>query len=318
MRAIAIDAFGGPERLHEVELPDPEPGPGEVRIRIACASVNPVDWKIREGWLKDLFPHRFPLVPGWDAAGTVDRVGEGVERPAPGARVFAYCRKPEVQWGTYAEHVVVPAGYVAEIPQGLGFPEAAAIPLTALTAWQALFDFADLGPGQRVLVHAGAGGVGGMAIQLARHAGATVYTTARRENHDYVLGLGAERAIDYTETDFREAVRELAPEGVDVVLDAVGGETLARSYELVRRGGTLVSIVEEPDAGRTDALGIRAGFVFVRPDGAQLARIARLLEEGALRPPQIEVLPFARAAEAQERNRARHVRGKLVLCWEAG
>ncbi|HYN39160.1 MAG TPA: NADP-dependent oxidoreductase, partial [Rhodospirillales bacterium] len=160
MRVMVIDGFGGAERLHPAELPAPVPAAGEVLIRIVCAGVNPVDWKIREGWLQSLFPHQFPLIPGWDAAGTIAAVGDGVEGFAIGDRVWAYCRKPEVQWGTYAEYVTMPADAVAPMPGSLDFEEAAAIPLVGLTSWQALFDAAGLAAGQSVLIHAGAGGIG--------------------------------------------------------------------------------------------------------------------------------------------------------------
>lgn len=310
---MAIEAYGGPERLRLMELPVPVPGDEEVLIEIACTSVNPVDWKIREGQLKDRLPNVFPIIPGWDAAGTVKAVGANVTRFKGGERVFAYCRKPTIQWGTYAEYVAMEARHVALMPKNLSFAQAAAIPLTTLTAWQSLFDRACLGDGQTVLIHAGAGGVGGMAIQLARHVGAKVYATASRVNHDYVRGLGAAHVIDYRSENFLDVIRRLEPQGVDVVLDTIGAQVYRASFAALKRGGFMVSIREQPDEQLAAQYGVRAGYVFVQPDGEQLGAIAYLLEEGALRPPHIEEMRLEDAAAAQERSRAGHVRGKIVL-----
>ena len=313
MRAVVIDAFGGPEVLREAELPTPVPGPDEVLIKLAATSVNPVDWKIREGMLAALFPHHFPLILGWDAAGTIAAVGERALGFAPGDKVFAYCRKPEVRWGTYAEYVTMAATAVAPMPAKLSFTEAACLPLVGLTAWQALFDAATLRRGQSVLIHAGAGGVGGLAIQFAKHAGATVLATASAANRDYVLGLGADHVIDYAREDFVKATRAVVPGGVDVVFATVGGETLRHSYAALRPGGFLVSIVDAPvEAAGTERKVLQA-FVFVSPNGRQLREIAALVEAGRVRPPAIEELTLADAAEAQIRSKAGHVRGKLAL-----
>lgn len=312
MRAIAIDAFGGIDKLKLVDLPRPDPAPGEVLIRITAAGVNPVDWRIREGGLAHLFPYAFPLIPGWDAAGIVAAVGDGVEGPLPGQRVYAFCRKPVIQHGTYAEYVTMPADGVALIPANSSFEEAAAMPLAALTAWQAMFDFAGLSAGQSVLILGGAGGVGSYALQLARDAGCRVAATARAANHAYIGDKGAELAIDYT-GDVASALRAWAPEGADVVLDCAGGTALDQAYQLVRRGGTLVSVVNKTDKERALALDIRASFRFVVPSGAGLRQLAERVETGRLRPPQIEVLALAEAATAQEYSQTGRVRGKLVL-----
>lgn len=313
MKAVVIEAFGGSEQVKIADVPKPEPAANEVLIELAYTSVNPVDWKLREGMLKDLLPHRFPVILGWDAAGIVRAVGSTVSQFVTDDRVFAYCRKPVVQGGTYAEYVAVDEGAVAPVPATLSLAEAASVPLTGLTAWQALFDFAALRSGQTILIHAGAGGVGGMAIQFARQAEATIYTTAGKRNHEYVKGLGADLAIDYTSEDVRAAVSAAAPDGVDVVLDAVGGAALRGSYELVKRGGVLVSIVEPPDETVAAKRGIKTGFVFVEPNGRQLRAIGRLLESGQIRAPDIEEMPLEEAAAALDKNRSGHVRGKLVL-----
>lgn len=313
MKAMAIEAFGGSDQLRLMDLPIPEPEDDEIRIEVAAAGVNPVDWKIREGMLKEAFPHGFPLIPGWDAAGTVHALGKAATRFKVGDQVHAYCRKPVIQWGTYAEYVTVREAVTAPMPRNLSFAQAATIPLAGLTAWQALIDFALLAPGQTVLVHAGAGGVGGLAIQFAKHRGAKVYTTARESNHDYVKGLGADAAIDYTRQNFVDRVRALEPSGVDVVFDTVGGNTLTESYRVVRPDGVLISIVDVPDQRTAELYNLRTGYVFVEPNGDELREIGRLIEAGTVRAPAIEEMPLEAAAAAQDKNEARHVRGKIVL-----
>jgi len=313
MRAVVFDAFGGTERLRVAEVHKPTPAAGEVLIEVHSASVNPVDWKIREGMLAELFPYEFPIVPGWDAAGVVAGLGSGVTGFRVGDKVYAYCRKPKVQHGTYAEYVTMAADGVAPMPSTLDFAAASTIPLTGLTAWQSLFDTGRLSAGQKVLVHAGAGGVGSLAIQFAKSAGATVYTTARTRNHAYVKGLGADAAIDYTREKFVDAVRALVPEGVDLVFDTVGEHVQRESYKTLKRGGMLVSIVNLPEPGEAERYRARTSFVFVSPNGGQLREIAALIEAGHVRPAEYEVGPPDRAAEAQERSRMGHVRGKIVL-----
>ncbi len=317
MRAITIDAFGSVDRLCLNDVPAPQPGPGEILIRVVAAGVNPVDWRIREGGLAHLFPHAFPLIPGWDAAGTVAGLGAGVQGFVPGQRVFSFCRKPVIQHGAYAEFVTMTADGVAPMPAASSFAEAAAMPLAALTAWQAIFEFAGLTAGQSVLVLGGAGGVGGYAIQLARDAGARVAATARPANHPYIADLGAELAVDYA-GDVRSAIETWEPDGVNVVLDCAGGAALEAAYGLVRRGGTLVSVVNRIDKERAAAHGIRAAFRFVVPSGANLRVLAALVDAGRLRAPQMEVLPLEQAAQAQERSRNGGIRGKLVLSVATG
>jgi len=284
MRAIAIEGFGGPERLQAMDLPRPAPARGEVLIRVVSAGVNPVDCKIREGLLADRVPHAFPLIPGWDAAGVVEALGESAGRFRKGDRVWSFARGPVVQHGCYAEFVAVPEDQVARMPAGLLYEEAAAVPAAALTAFQCLFDSPGVGPGSRLLIHAAAGGVGHYAVQLAREAGAEVWGTAGPSNQGFVMELGARRAIDYSAGDFSEAARRDCPGGFDLVLDAVGGETLARSHGLVRPGGRLVSIVEEPDAGLARKGGFSTRFVVVRPDADQLGALTRLVDGKRLRP----------------------------------
>ncbi len=313
MKAMVIDRFGGPEQLHLAEVKTPEPGDGEVLIKIEWTSVNPVDWKIREGMLEAMFPHAFPLIPGWDAAGTVAGVGEGVHTLGVGERVFAYCRKPVVQWGTYAEYVTMPAAAVAPMPQVLSFTEAATIPLVGLTSWQSLFDAAHLQSGQSILILNGAGGTGSLAIPFAKHVGATVLACARTDNHDYLRSLGADVLIDYRTEDVGAAVKARAPQGVDVVYANIGGEPHRQSYSLIKKGGALVSIADQPLEDAAKAAGVAASYLFVEPNGQHLREIARLIDGGFVKPPQITQMALKDAAEAHRLSEAHRVRGKIAL-----
>lgn len=313
MKAIAIREFGGRDKLEPMDLPVPEVGKGEILVRVKGAGVNPVDWKIREGWLTDLFPHRFPLIPGWDAAGIVERIGPGVTRFRVGDEVFAYCRKPVVQGGAYAEYIALTEEHLAFKPRNTTFTEAAGIPLTALTAYQALVNAARIKSGERVLIHAAAGGVGGFGVQIAKDRGALVWGTAGSRNGDYVRSLGAERVIDYSREDFRKTVRSVYPDGVDVVFDCVGGDVLKKSVEIVRKGGRLISIVDSLDEGSLGRADIRFEFVFVAPNSTELSDLGQMVEEGRLRVHLEEVLPLEAAAKAHELSESRHTRGKIVL-----
>jgi NADPH2:quinone reductase len=311
VKAIAIQSFGGPETLAIMDVPQPKPGAGEVLIRTVAAGVNPVDWKMREGSLARL-PHAFPLIPGWDVAGVVEELGEGCHRFRKGERVFAYARKPFLQWGTYAECVAVPERHVAAMPANFLFEEAAAVPCAALTAHQALTR-AGLAPGATLLVLNGSGGVGHFALQLARIAGARALATAGPRNQEFVLSQGAEGAIDHTRDDLVAAVKARFPEGADVVLDAIGGDPLARALDAVRPGGIVVSVVGPLDPSAVAARGARFERISSEPSGEQLELFAAHAKRKTLRPHVETIYPLEKAAQAQEESRAGHVRGKLVL-----
>jgi len=313
MRAIAIEEFGGPEKLKAMNLPRPKPEKSEVLIRAVAAGVNPVDGKIREGALRELLPHSFPLIPGWDVAGVVEEFGEGTTQFRKGDRVWAYARKPVVQWGCYAEYVAVPETSVALMPTKLLYEEAAAVPLAALTAYQCLFARPGFGAGSSVLVHAAAGGVGHFAVQLARHAGAEVFGTAGPANQPFVLELGADASIDYTKEDFREAVRRHRPEGVDLVISSLDPQTVSRSYDVIKPGGRLVSVVGRPDPEEAARHQLTADYLFVEPSGEQLTTLAGLVNQGKLRPHVEKIFALDEAAQAQQMVADGHVRGKLVL-----
>jgi NADPH:quinone reductase-like Zn-dependent oxidoreductase len=313
MKAIAINEFGSRDKLQLMDLPMPEIKPGEILVRVKAAGVNPVDWKIREGYIKDLFPYEFPIILGWDAAGIVEKAGEEVTRFKEGDEILAYCRKPVVQGGAYAEYIVLEEEHAAIKPKNTSFEEAASIPLAALTAYQSLFDAAQLQPGETVLIHAAAGGVGGFGVQLAKDRGAIVWGTASGSNREYVQDLGGDRVVDHTQVDFREAVRTKYHDGVDVVFDCVGGEVLKKSADIVRKGGRLISIVDDP-AG-LDRADIHSDFVFVAPNSSQLTELARMVEQERLKTHLSEVLPFGleEAKKAHELSESGRTRGKIVL-----
>lgn len=313
MKALTIDQFKESTDLHWTDLPTPHPKANEVQIKIAYTSVNPVDWKICQGHMKDFFSYEFPLIPGWDAAGTISAIGADVKNFSIGDEVYAYCRKPVVQWGTYAEYICLESEHVAFKPESLSFAQAAAIPLVGLTAWQALFDSAHFKKGNSVLIHAGAGGVGSLAIGIAHHFGAKIYTTASKKNHPYVRSLGADYLIDYHDADFVAEMKKREPNGVDIVLDFVGYDTLKNSFGCVKKGGYLVSIVNKVDPKKCEELGIHGNFFVVRPEGQQLKKMAELFDSGKLKPPHIEEMPLSDYSEAFKKSQAGHTVGKIVL-----
>jgi NADPH:quinone reductase-like Zn-dependent oxidoreductase len=312
MKAIVIEEFGEAEKLHFKEMPKPVIQEGEVLIKVANAGVNPVDWKIREGMLKTRLPHEFPIILGWDVAGTVAEVGNHVKNLKVGDEVFAYVRKPLVKWGAYAEYVSFEAKHVAKKPNKVSLAEAAGLPLISLTAWQSIFDAVHLKQGETILIHAGSGGVGSMAIQFAKNAGARVITTASPQKHMYVKKLGADLVIDYKE-DIAAHVKAYAKDGVDVVYDCFGGETFRKSLSYLKKGGRIVSILEQMDPSEAKQLGITAAYVFVAPNGAELQTIAQLIDERKVVPPHIIEMPWEEAATAQEKLRSGDVFGKIVL-----
>jgi NADPH:quinone reductase-like Zn-dependent oxidoreductase len=307
MKAIRIHSYGGPDVVRFEDAPRPEAEAGEVLVRVHAAGVNPVDWKTRGGGGQaKKIGESFPLVLGWDLSGVVEEVGPEVTSLDTGDEVYGLVRFPQ-PGATYAEYTAAPAADLAATPASISHTDAAAVPLVALTAWQALVETADLQPGQTVLVHAAAGGVGHIAVQLARSQGARVIGTASGPNADFVRSLGAE-PLDYSQERFEEAVS-----GVDVVLDSIGDEVLERSARVLRRGGILVSIRVELPADAAQELGIRAERIFVRPDGGQLGEIGSLIDAGRLRPVVSAEFPLAEVAKAHELSEAGHTRGKIVL-----
>ncbi len=317
MRAVGIKKFGGPEVLEILDVPKPSPKADEILIQIMASGVNPVDWKIRGGYLKDVLPHEFPVILGWDAAGTVEEIGSSSSNFKVGDNVFSYTRLPTVSSGTYAEFIAVPANQVALMPKNLSFEESAAIPLAGLTAYQSLFEAGKLQKGETVLIHGASGGVGSFAVQLAHNAGATVIATASRKNHEYLNKLGANEVIDYTNVDFRDVISSLYPDGINLVFDCVGGSTLKRSCDILKPGGRLVNIVQNDDQNQVEEQLKKSGssyhYVFVSPNAAQLAELSKMAEEGKLHPDIAATFSLDNVEAAHKLSESGHTRGKIVL-----
>ena len=306
MKVVCIYSFGGPEVLRYEDAPKPHPGAGEVLVRIHAAAINPVDWKIRAGHLESMLHHTLPLVLGWDFSGVVEAVGPEVVRLKLGDEVYS---RPDIKRdGAYAEFIVVRETEVALKPKSVDHIHAAALPLAGLTAWQTLFDVAQLVAGQRVLIHAAAGGVGHLAVQLAKGRGAHVIGTGSAKNHDFLRRLGVDQVLDYTTVAFEGAI-----EPVDVVLDTLGGEVQARSWQVLKPGGILVSIASPPDPAVALKHGVRQAFVFTEPDAGQLAEIAALVDGEKLKAIVETIFPLSDATRAQELSERGHTRGKIVL-----
>lgn len=316
MRALKYDSYGGADVLSFTDIRKSKPGPDEAAVRIHAAGVNPVDWKIREGALSSVFPIEFPASPGFDFAGVVDAVGENVDGLEIGDRVFGYIRHDVVQHGTYADYGCFKADQLAKMPDELTMEQAASLPIPALTVWQALLSSAGVAPGQMVLVHGGAGGVGVFAIQAACHFGAKVVGTASQDNLGYIISLGAAQAFDYRSDTYWEDLARAAPQGYDVVWDSVGGETLERSYPLVKKGGAIVSLNEPPLDAICEGRGIRGYLAHALPNAAQLEAIAGLIVDGQMVLPPIKAVPFDEAVNAMNQSQTGHMRGKIILKME--
>jgi len=330
MKAAVIHRYGKNDQIQIEEITKPQPLQNELLVSVRAASVNPVDFKIRAGALKQIVPYRLPLVLGNDLSGVVVSVGASVSRFKVGDEVFARLDKDRI--GAYAEFALVRETAAAHKPANLSHVEAASIPLVGLTAWQALVDIAKLSPGQSVLIHAGSGGVGTFAIQLAKHLGATVATTVGARNSDLVKALGADQIIDYKSQRFDELVKD-----VDVVFDTQGGDTLERSFRVVKRGGTVVTVGGVPDAKFAKAWGLnpllvlalrfltrritRAAeqrgakfeYLFMHADGAELGEIAKLLDAGAIRPVIDRTFPLASIRDALAYTETGRTVGKVVV-----
>jgi NADPH:quinone reductase-like Zn-dependent oxidoreductase len=306
MKAITQDVLGGPEVLTITETETPEPGLSQLLVRVKAAGLNPTDWGHRA---HKLFLPDPPFTLGWDVSGVVVKTGWGVTLFKPGDEVFGMLPYPGGR-GSHAEYVTGPARAFARKPANLNHAEAGAIPLAALTAWQVLVDTANIQPGQRVLIHAAAGGVGHLAVQIAKARGAYVIGTASTANHDLVTSLGADEMIDYRTADFTEVVKD-----VDVVLDSIAGEYASRSLRVLRPGGLVVSIlpVGPEVAAEADARGVRHESMLVEADHAGMEAIRELAEQGRLRPVIAGTFPLAEAAQAHAIGEGRHVAGKLVL-----
>ncbi|PLL12683.1 NADPH:quinone reductase [Tabrizicola sp. TH137] len=306
MKAARIHDYGTPEVIRVEDAPMPEIGPDDLLIRTVAASVNPVDWKIRRGYLAQMLNHPLPLTLGWDVSGIVESVGSNVTTFKPGDAVYS---RPDIRRnGSYAEYIAVRASEVALKPATISHVEAASLPLVSITAWEALITSAGMQPGQRVLIHAGAGGVGSIAIQLAKAKGAHVTATASAAKSTFVRSLGADEVIDYRDPAAFAAARDL-----DIVFDTIGGDTQEASWAMLKPGGFLVSITQPPKPERAEAEGKRAGFVFIDPNAAILRDLATLVDEGKIRPVIGGEYRLDHAARAHEASETGRTTGKIVL-----
>lgn len=306
MKAVRIHEYGGPEVLRYEDAPRPVVKPDEVLIRVHAAGVNPVDWKARAGHVKSMFSYPMPFIPGWDVSGVVQTTGLDTSRLKAGDEVYS---RPDIaRDGAYAEYIAVRESEVALKPKSLDHVQAAAVPLAALTAWQALFDAAKIQPGQSLLIHGAAGGVGTFAVQLAKLKGARIIGTASKKNHEFLRSLGVDETIDYTTTRFEDVVH-----GVDAVLDTITGETMERSWQVLRKDGILVSILQPPSPEKAASHGVRCAHTFVQPSVPQLNEITKLLDAGKLKVIIEKVFPLWEARAAHELSATGHVRGKIVL-----
>lgn len=307
MKAARIHAYGGPEVLKIEQTSDPVvSAPDDVVVRVHAAGVNPIDWLFRNGYGQGMFQHHLPMTLGCDVAGTVEAVGPGVTRFKPGDAVYGYFNLQRN--GAFAELALAKEAELGAKPKTLGFIEAAGIPVGFLTAYESLFDLAGLGPGQRLLVHAAAGGVGSSAVQLGKWKGAYVIGTASDRNVAFVHGLGADEVIDYRAQAFETVVQ-----GVDVVLDTIGGDTQERSWGTLKRGGTLVATTQPPSPERAAELGVQARFVNVSPNGKRLEELAPRFDDGTLRVPVEAVFPLDEIGKAFALSESKRVRGKIIL-----
>ena len=309
MKAVRIHEFGDPGVLKYEDVPRPEPGKGEILVRVHATTVNPVDWKIRSGEAQSWLPVQLPFIPGCDFAGVVESVGEGITRLKAGDEVYGYKGLPRC--AANAEYVVANENEVTRKPETMDFVQATAIPVGALTSRQAIFDNAGLQAGQKILVHAASGSVGSSAVQLAKAKGAYVIGTASGRNLEFVKSLGADEVIDYTATKFEEAVKD-----VDVVLDLIGGATLARSYAVVKPGGYVVSAVQPPDPQQLASHKLKGSMVGVQPNAEQLVEVAALIDAGKVKAFVETVLPLSEIKKAHELSQSGRTRGKIVLTVE--
>jgi NADPH:quinone reductase-like Zn-dependent oxidoreductase len=306
MKAIVVHEYGGPEVLKYENVPRPEPKDDQMLVRVIAAGVNPVDGMIRSGMFAKHEKAVFPMIPGADIAGVVEKVGRKITKFKAGDPVLAYVSLKN--GGGYAEYALAMEREAAPKPKSLTYVEAAAVPIVALTAWQALIDTAKLSAGQTVLIHGGSGGVGTFAIQIAKARGARVISTASTANQDLLKELGADISIDYTKQKFEDVAKD-----VDVVLDSVGNDTLARSYGVVKRGGFIVSIVARLDQAELDKHGIHGATLSVDPNSDELAEIGNLIDERKIKVVVSKTFPLSEARKAQEQVATGHTRGKIVL-----
>lgn len=306
MKAIRIHEYGDRNVFQYEECPVPQILDGEVLIKVIATAINPIDWKVREGYLKDIDPHDFPLILGWDFSGVVEKIGKNVTTFSPGDAV--YSRPDSTRNGSYAEYIAVRENEIAPKPQTISFTGAAALPLTSIAAWEAVIRSGEIAAGQSILIHGAAGGVGSIAVQLAKWRGAHVIATTSENTRELVKSLGADDIIDYKSVNFKDVVHD-----VDVVFDTVGGQVQEDSYDVLKREGILVSIVKPPSEERASQSGVVAKFVRIHPNAAILRELATLVDRGIVRPivgTEFSLKDIPKAHALGESGRAR---GKTVI-----
>ena len=303
--AVEYDAYGGPEVLKLRPTKPPQPAPGEVLVKVHAASMNPVDWKIRSGMLQKFFPTTFPAITGRDGAGEVTAAGSDAEASLIGRRV---CFMAPRGVGTWCQQIALPASVAVPIPAALSYTDAAALPLAGVSAWVGMVQAGNVQAGMRVLIHAAAGGVGGLAVQITRARGATVIATCSERNVDFVRALGAQEVIPYDKTPFQDHVRD-----ADLVFDVLGGDVHARSYQTLRRGGTMVALAAAPFEDQSARYGVKLMVPQVLGDPAMIAEIVALAAAGKLKASVEHVLPLVDFAKAHKMSETGHARGKTVL-----
>jgi len=308
MKAVIIETYGGKEQLKLRDVPNPVASGNEVLIEMHATSINPIDWKIRYGGLKEVMPFIFPLILGWDAAGVVIKVGENVSSFKTGDRVFA--RPNTTANGTYAEYITVAEDLVVKIPENIRFEEAASVPLAGETAWQCLVDIGKIKSGDHVLIHAGAGGVGSLAIQIAKSFGAYVTTTGSIKNEALLKSLGADKVINYEKVEFEKELKNY-----DLVFDTLGNDIQEKSFEVLRKGGTLVSIVQTPSNEKAKKYGVNAVFHMLKPSGQDLEKLANLMAKGKLKAVIGKIFEFNEVGlqNAHALSESHHAKGKIII-----
>lgn len=315
MKAVFYKEFGDADILQIGNLPKPEPAADEVLVQVGAAGVNPIDRRLRGGELQDFFEREWPITPGWDVAGRIVKVGEDVTDWQAGDDIVGLAFSWFLHHGTYAEYVPVKAASIAPKPKRFSFAEAAALPLVSLTAWESLAEYINLQADQSVLIQAGAGGLGSVAISIARYLGGKVYTTAREVNHDYVRSRGADHIIDYTQTDYVNYIRQHEPQGLNAVLETLGTDTdVMNAIRLVKPGGTVAYMNNEPpDMPEIRQNNIETKFLHHRPDGESLRALMELYKNDKLSLPEINIMPLDAAVDAHRMSESRQTRGKIVL-----
>jgi len=312
MKAALYNEFGELDNIETGTMDKPEPGEGEVLVKVKAAGVNPVDAAVARGMLKDAIPTEFPVIPGWDVAGIVEENGFSARRFSEGDEVYAYARRPTIQKGTFAEYVSLPESYLAKRPASISMEEAGGIPLVGLTAYQSIFDAGNLQAGQTLLILGASGGVGTLAIQLAKSAGAHVIGVASESNHDYMKELGADETIDYSKGHVGEQVSEMVADGIDLIFHCSRGDSLSECMEsgILSDDGKVVSITKSKPEDEWD---VDYEYVFVEPNSSQLKHMSELADEGKLKIPSTKLYSLNEAAQALKDVETLHNRGKLII-----